>query len=192
MAEKSKAKSKEQNLDTEQHLQESENSTEVLSQLREIVFGQSQRDLQHAIATLQQTVQNELSEFRSHHETVTQQLHASIEQLSQTLSEKLDTVNHYHEEKQNQLASELDKAVKTLSSEIEMTDSAGKDDTQELHNRVDSEIRDLTSHMDQQFSELLAKLDAVTQELSSSKTDRKTLAKLLSTMAVNLEADDND
>ena len=47
--------------------------------------------------------------------------------------------------------------------------------------------------MDNLFSkrhqELLEKLQQVTSELSESKTDRKTLANLLSTMATNLATD---
>ena len=103
------------------------------------------------------------------------------------LTEKVNSVDQHHEDKTSELQSYADK----LSSELEMSDAAGKQDSDELHNRVDKEVAQLTEKYDARFAEALERLDQVTKELSSTKTDRKTLAKLLATMAVNLETDED-
>jgi ABC-type transporter Mla subunit MlaD len=76
-----------------------------------------------------------------------------------------------------------------LASELEMSDTSGKQDSDELHSRLDKEVQALTEKYDAKLAEALQKLNQVTQELGSSKTDRKTLAKLLATVASNLETD---
>lgn len=103
------------------------------------------------------------------------------------LTEKVNSVDQHHEDKTSELQSYADK----LSSELEMSDAAGKQDSDELYNRVDKEVAQLTEKYDARFAEVLERLDQVTKELSSTKTDRKTLAKLLATMAVNLETDED-
>ncbi|MEL7400068.1 MAG: hypothetical protein AAFN68_05785 [Pseudomonadota bacterium] len=53
-----------------------------------------------------------------------------------------------------------------------------------------NEAQMLSDSIDKKVARLTSKLDNVSNELSSSKTDRKTLAHLLATMATNLEDDE--
>ncbi len=99
----------------------------------------------------------------------------------------LAEVDNKHEDK----ASELNAYADKLSSELEMADTNNRQENDELHNRLDKEVAALTKKYDAKLAEALDKLNQVTHELSNSKTDRKTLAKLLATVATNLETDED-
>lgn len=84
----------------------------------------------------------------------------------------------------------LRKDLASLASEHEMFATATQQDLKQLEDSLDNESNTLASNFNQQMVELKAHLEKVSNELTSSKTDRKTLAKLLAAMATNLEDDE--
>ena len=76
-----------------------------------------------------------------------------------------------------------------LKSELEIAETAAKNDNDALEAHVVKELDALDTLFSQRHKELLERLQQVTSELSETKTDRKTLANLLSTMATNLTSD---
>ena len=156
-----------------------------LATLRQIVFGAAQHDIEDKIAALEKTMMERFEQ--------TNQLIASeILKLSTTLQKGLDeaheqtlAVDKCYDDKTAELNGVTDK----LFSELEMSDASHKQDNDELHKVLEQAVAELTKKYDAQFTEALTKIEQVTAELSSSKTDRKTLAKLLAAMAVNLETD---
>ena len=101
------------------------------------------------------------------------------------LSSRLDSANDGHANVQSQLQSTTDK----LKSELEIAETAAKNDNDALEAHVVKELDALDTLFSQRHKELLERLQQVTSELSETKTDRKTLANLLSTMATNLTSD---
>ncbi|MBO1254973.1 hypothetical protein J3L16_04630 [Alteromonas sp. 5E99-2] len=169
-------------------------SNEVMSeltQLRHIVFGEAQQELDDKITSLKVDLTSQLSEFKQHHSQTITSLTDLINKNHQTLLSSLNESNIRHDEKSEHIEETLASAKNQLSSEIEMTDASGKEDVDALHDRVDKEIRQLTQMLNDYKTQSLDKLSEVNNELNSSKTDRKTLAKLLAAMATNLEADDD-
>ena len=157
--------------------QSSEEQSESLSELdtlRNIVFGSAKAELETKLAQMEQSVNIQF-----------QNIQKSLDTHFANLSEKIDSVDRNHDDKNAQLKAISEK----LSSELEMSDTNGRQETDELHNRVDKEVAALKERYDEGISQALEKLEQVSKELSSTKTDRKTLAKLLATMATNLEAD---
>ena len=76
-----------------------------------------------------------------------------------------------------------------LSSEHEMFASATQQDFKNIEQALDTESQSLTRNFNDELAQLKVHLESVSNDLTSSKTDRKTLAKLLATMATNLEDD---
>ncbi|MEP4891348.1 MAG: hypothetical protein ABJV04_15075 [Aliiglaciecola sp.] len=157
-----------------------------LATLRQIVFGAAQADIELKLSQLE-------SKMLERFQQSDQKLAAQVSELNKTMQNgfeelqlKVNSVDKMYDDKTSELNAYADK----LSSELEMSDSNGRQETDELHTRVDKEVAMLTEKYDARFSEALERLDQVTKELSSTKTDRKTLAKLLATMAVNLETDE--
>lgn len=168
------SKNKETSIPEEQLSEEGQATLSELDTLRNIVFGTAKAKLEAQLAQLEQSFNNQF-----------QNMQQSMDTHFATINEKINSVDHHHDEKNAELKAFSEK----LSSELEISDTNGHQQTDELHSRVDKEIAALTERYDEGISQVLGKLEQVTKELGSSKTDRKTLAKLLATMATNLEAD---
>lgn len=156
-----------------------------LEQLRLIVFGQAKQELEQKIEGIKKHVETELKslklEFSEQIELTNQNLSSNFSDIQASIhgiDEKIDK----HQELNNQ-------DTQKLLSQLEMAENEGKDDTELLHKRIDSEVSKLENAVDSSIQDILAQLEKVSSELSSSKTDRKTLAKLLSNMANNLNED---
>ena len=161
-------------------------STSELDTLRDIVFGAAKTQLDERINSLEQTM---LASFKQAEQSLlkhVQQITENIEDNVHKLSDTIDKVDHQQEERSTELNTYADK----ISSELEMAEANSKQEDDELHSRIDKEVKLLTEKYDAKFAEALEKLNQVTEELGSSKTDRKTLAKLLATVATNLETDE--
>ncbi len=166
--------------------EQAESTSNELDTLRDIVFGQANRDIQKQLQALREHMDQSFDQFQQNLAKQVSLLQQHLERSEQAFAQQLQQLDQKHEDAEQALQQYADK----LSSELEMSDTNSRQDADELHQRVDKEVTALTEKYDAKFVETLAKLEQVTQELSSTKTDRKTLAKLLATMAVNLETDD--
>ncbi|MEM0912650.1 MAG: hypothetical protein AAGJ37_16875 [Pseudomonadota bacterium] len=169
-----------------------EDSGAVLGQLREIVFGQAQRQLETGIDQLKLYMDQQFAALQQQNEDSAKAIHTTISKMRNEFQESLSKSNKENADQMLSLGRELDDAASRLSSEIEMSDNSGKDEAKQIHQRMDDEVTQLNKQFNEKVQQILSKLDAVTHELSSSKTDRKTLARLLATMATNLESDETD
>jgi DNA repair exonuclease SbcCD ATPase subunit len=158
-----------------------------LDQLRDIVFGVAKAGLEEHMRQLAETMQQTFHKTEQDYTTKITRLQAELDEKLHQLDDKLGQVDRQHDEKSAELSTYADK----ISSELEMAEAASKQDSDDIHNRIDKEIAALGNKFSTQLSEALAKLNQVSSELNSSKTDRKTLAKLLATVASNLETDED-
>lgn len=156
-----------------------------LESLRAIVFGAAKSEIDERINQLEQTMLNRFEQAERNLTKQVEQIQLSLNQAVIKLDQRIGTVDQQQDERAVELKVFADK----LASELEMTDASGKQDNDELHSRLDKEVQALTEKYDTKLAEALEKLNQVTQELGSTKTDRKTLAKLLATVASNLETD---
>ena len=165
-------------------LQASNDSLTEIDQLRQLVFGQAKLELDHKIDALSQRLSTELDMLQT-------QFNERMVELSEQLKQQHESTLRAIEDTQNTQEdnkAELIEQNKLLQSQLEMAENAGRDDTDALHKRIDSEVSQLDTNLQQGLQEMLERLDNVSKELSNSKTDRKTLAQLLATMATDLES----
>jgi enamine deaminase RidA (YjgF/YER057c/UK114 family) len=159
-----------------------------LAQLRQIVFGDAQIALEQKIEQLGKTLQAQLKQHEQHTARQFTQLQTALESHVDQLELKLLNADKGQDAKANELFT----LSKNLSSELEMVEATNKQENDELHKRIDQDIATLSNKFSEQLKEALAQLTRVSSELNASKTDRKTLAKLLSTVASNLETGDDE
>lgn len=159
-----------------------------LENLRNIVFGAAKSEIEQRISSLEQQTQDNFKTMQLTLEKNTQNLHTAMREGFNQLEDKLALADQSQDEKAAELHTYADK----ISSELEMAETNNKQENDELHNRLDKEIKTLTVKFTNQLDQALEKLTQVSNELNSSKTDRKTLAKLLATVASNLETDDGE
>jgi acetolactate synthase small subunit len=167
---------------TKSELQNSE-----LDTLRQIVFGSAQANIEQRIDTLEQHTQQSLDKIEKRLENNIQQIKVSMEDGFNKLEDKLALADH----SQDQKSAELNNYADRLSSALDMLETNTKQDNDVIHDRLDKEIQKLTEHFATQLNEALNKLNQVSSELNSSKTDRK-LAKLLASVASDLETGGNE
>ncbi len=160
-------------------------NTDELSQLREILFGQTNRAFRADLSALESQVEAKFSKLNTHLDKQFSDIRKLIEEQIASLADQLANANHSHENVQAHLQSTTDK----LQSELEIAETTAKNDNDALEAHVVKELESLDNLFTKRHQELLEKLQQVTSELSESKTDRKTLANLLSTMASNLATD---
>ena len=165
--------------------QEPANTLGELDQLRKIVFGDAQQALLLLISTLRSDMEQAFTEhehkFSSRLDLMTKNFNQQVEDLGQ----KLNYIDKTHDDNEANLQKEHD----SLVSEHEMFAAATQQDFKNIEESLNSESTSLSSNFNEQLQELKNHLEGVSKELSSSKTDRKTLARLLATMATNLEDD---
>jgi acetyl-CoA carboxylase alpha subunit len=156
-----------------------------LEQLRLIVFGQAKAELETKIELLQEKLSADISDMSKQFSNNMNDLHQNMDTQFKAISAAIADVDSSREADK----AALDDADSLLSSQLEMAENAGKDDADQIHKRIDEEVSKLETTVDTSMQNILEQLERVTNDLTSSKTDRKTLAQLLATMANNLDAD---
>ncbi|UUO23331.1 hypothetical protein FGD67_08975 [Colwellia sp. M166] len=159
--------------------------TNELDQLRQIVFGAAEQQLKQQIASTRSDIEQALSKQNSSFNDRLVQMQENINKRFTELEQKLQLFDKNHDDNE----ASIEKNLASLSSEHEMFTSATQQDFKNIEQAIDHESQLLTGNFNEQLEQLKTHLEAVSNELSSSKTDRKTLAKLLATMATNLEDD---
>ncbi len=170
---------------TDSNTQSSEASINELEQLRFIVFGEAKKSIEDRIDTIHSELTNSINTFKEQQIVQLSEMQLHFENALNALDKKLQSVDTHHEDNHNNLI----KANEILNSSLEIAESSGKDDADALHDRIDKEMAALSANFDIKYAEAMEKLSKVTHELTDTKTDRKTLARLLATMASNLETD---
>jgi hypothetical protein len=156
-----------------------------LEQLRKIVFGNAEQQLQEKILSTHAEMKKALSNQNENFNERLTNFQQAIEQRFTELEQRLHLSDKNHDNNE----SAIQKDLANLASEHEMFATSTQQDFKSVEQSLDSESDTLSKNFNEQIEQLKLHLDDVSKELSSSKTDRKTLAKLLSTMATNL-ADD--
>ena len=157
-----------------------------LQQLKQILFGSAQSQLEKSIEDLSQRLDKRCQSI----EKKMSDNHASLQKaLADGIASLTEKLNNADQGQTEELGHVNDFAKQT-SSELEMHETATRQEFDETHAKFDQEIAALTKKFNQQHEKAMEQLASVSSELHNSKTDRKTLAKLLATMATNLEDDE--
>lgn len=156
-----------------------------LDQLRQIVFGDAQQQLISQISILRGDMEQALKTQDQKFSMRLDKMQADINQQLDDLDKRLNFVDKMHDE----VEVSIQKEHASLMSEHEMFAAATQQDFKNIEQALNSESTSLSISFNEQLEQLKKHLEDVSKELSSSKTDRKTLAKLLATMATNLEDD---
>jgi hypothetical protein len=162
--------------------------TSELDTLRHIVFGAAKADIEQRLSELSQLTSEHFQKLELQMAQQMKQLHSAMEDGLHRLEQQLAVADQNQDKKADELNAYADK----ISSELEMAEANSKQENDELHQRLDKEISVLTNSFNEQLQQALANLAKVSSELNTSKTDRKTLAKLLNTVATNLATDEGE
>lgn len=156
-----------------------------LEQLRQIVFGAAQQRLVTQVSSIHKELKDALSAQEQKFSNHLDKLQQSIEQQFSQMDHRIQLLDKTHDNTE----ADIQKSLAGLASEHETFAATTEQDFKEMDKSLNNESNLLTNSFNEKLEQLDAHLEEVSKELSSSKTDRKTLAKLLATMATNLEDD---
>jgi dGTP triphosphohydrolase len=157
-----------------------------LTQLRTIVFGAAEHRIIEQITTLRTDMEQSVNSLEQGLSKKINEFQQSVGLKFTEIEDRISFIDKAHDNNEANIQKSLD----NLYSEHELFASATQQDFKEVTQSLGNESHNLTLNFDLQLKELKTHLEKVSNELSSSKTDRKTLAKLLATMATNLEDDE--
>ena len=163
-----------------------ESSIDELDQLRQIVFGVAEQQLKKQIALTRSDLEQALHIQSVSFTNRLDKMQENINQQFADVEQKMQHLDKTHDE--NEVV--IQKDLASLASEHEMFATSTQQDFKSMEQALDSGSQTLSRNFNEQLEQLKTHLESVSKELSSSKTDRKTLAKLLATMATNLEDDE--
>lgn len=156
-----------------------------LKEIQQLLFGEQMASVNQAIESLSQQNQKQFSDMDK-------RISQTIDTLKADMNHKLDDLSK-HVLKLNDERMNNDALIEGDVSSLQQALDAFQKLTEVAHDSLEkqlfSEADKLASEMDKNHKEVLEKLKSSSGDLSERKTDRKTLANLLVSMAQSLEGE---
>jgi seryl-tRNA synthetase len=157
-----------------------------IDKVRDILFGGQMRDYERRFSRLDERLAQETAALREEVRNRLSALEQFVRQETESLAERIRSEHDERSDATKELSREQREAVKAFEKKTgqldDQLDRAQRETRQqilELHQRMSEELRVRTE-------ELLARLSREASELRHDKTDRATLAALLTEMAMRL------
>ena len=163
--------------------QGSESSQDSMAQVRELLFGQQSRDFQAKLSKLESLLDQRFTKLY-------QNMEAKFAELSETLNQVQDKLQDTLSAESRERLTDVEKLNSSLNQALNSIDSVQQESEHarnELNKHFSTQLGQLETSSASRHQSLLQKLESVQNNLSETKTDRTMLAKLLQTMADEIE-----
>lgn len=157
-----------------------------LDKVRDILFGGQMRDYEKRFNRLEDRLIKECSNIREDIKKRLDSLETYIMQEVEALSEGLKAEQIQRDETSKEIAQELKDTTKSLEKKIGQLDDQTSQKQRELRQQILDQSKSLDDDMRQKYESILTVIEREVQELRSDKTDRSTLAALLTQVAMRL------
>ncbi|WP_444995209.1 hypothetical protein [Aliikangiella sp. IMCC44359] len=160
-------------------------STEALDKLtniRELLFGEQVDELKSVIESHNQSLSQRIHELECSVKKSNKQFEKNIQKNFDELKDIIENNRLEHISQESILDETIVSVNKTLQKFQQQTES----DIAEVQSDLNDSSKSLYSTLEKEIKILSQKIDQSAQELRENKADRKTLASLLESMAVNL------
>jgi len=162
---------------------------ESLDKVRDILFGSQMRAVETRLQGMEERLRQEHENIRSDFTKQTESLDALIRSEVEALTERLSAERTRRTEELKSLSAEIKEAIRALEKRHVKLEEAGTMADAALRDQLLLQSRDAAAELAKLGERLGAELSRSHQELKSAKTDRATLAALLSDVAAQLGAD---
>jgi DNA repair exonuclease SbcCD ATPase subunit len=160
-----------------------------LEKVRDLLFGGQMRDYDRRFASLEERLVRETGDLR---EDVKKRL-AAIEQLLtreiDALSERLKSEQEDRSSAVTDLSRQLDDTARTFEKKTSQLDDQMSRGLREVRQQLHDQHQQLSDDLKRQADQILERLARASHQLQSDKTDRASLAALLTEMAMRLTDD---
>ena len=157
-----------------------------LDKVRDILFGGQMRDYEKRFNRLEDRLVKECSSIRDDIKKRLDSLEMYVKQEVESLNEGLTTEQSQRDDATKEVAQELRDSTKSLEKKIGQLDDQSNQRQRELRQQILEQSKSLDDDMRQKYESILSVIDREVQELRTDKTDRSTLAALLTQVAMQL------
>ena len=157
-----------------------------LDKVRDILFGGQMRDYEKRFNRLEDRLIKECSSIRDDIKKRLDSLEMYVKQEVESLNEGLTTEQAQRDDATKEVSQELRDSTKSLEKKIGQLDEQSNQRQRELRQQILEQSKSLDDDMRQKYESILGVIDREVQELRTDKTDRSTLAALLTQIAMQL------
>ncbi len=158
-----------------------------VDQIRDIIFGSQMRDYESRFQRLEERLLNELTTMRNETGNRVDSLESYMRSELDALNNRLGKERDEREADDKELSEDLKKLSKELLRKLSHLDDSVASQNRDLREQLLTQSKSLSADINSTREQLNSALVQATNELQHSKTDRASLAELLSEMALRLK-----
>lgn len=160
-----------------------------LDKVRDLLFGTQMRDMENHFARLEERLQKDLAEIKDETRGRFESLEVFLRKEIESLTEQLKAEQEVRQQAVQTLTQELTEAAKAFDQRTNQAEEHIVKAQRELRQHILDQSRTLRDEFWDRYRELSEATDHSVQELRTEKTDRATLAVLLTELAMRLGND---
>ncbi|BAZ12163.1 hypothetical protein NIES4071_39910 [Calothrix sp. NIES-4071] len=164
------------------------NEVNSLDKVRDILFGNQMREVEKKLARLEERLLKECTSLRDDTRKRLEGIENYIKQEVESLSQRIVNEQSTRDEGLRVLVEDNKKITTALDKKLTQLDENINNNQRELRDQILNQSKSLQNDILQKYEEILAALQRESEDLRHAKTDRSTLANLLSEMAVRLNS----
>lgn len=167
---------------------QSVNEANSLDKVRDILFGSQMREVEKKLARLEERLLKECASLREDSRKRLDSIENYIKQEVESLSQRIVNEQSTRDEGLRVLVEDNKKIITGLEKKLTQLDDNINNTQRDLRDQILNQSKNLQNDILQKYEEILAALQRESQDLRQAKTDRSTLANLLSEMAIRLNS----
>ncbi|MGE3539288.1 MAG: hypothetical protein AB7N91_17890 [Candidatus Tectimicrobiota bacterium] len=160
-----------------------------LDKVRDLLFGAQMRDVEKGFARLEERLQKDLTELKDETRGRFESLEGFVKREMEALSEQLRLEQNARQSAVESLTRELKELAKTFEQRTNQAEEHIVKTQRDLRQHILDQSRTLRDEFWDRYRELSAATEQSLQDLRAEKTDRGTLAVLLTELAMRLGND---
>lgn len=161
--------------------------TGSLDKIRDILFGNQVKDYEQRFTRLEEHLVKECTNLREDTKKRLDVIESYIKNEVDSLTTRLKTEQNERNIAVTETNEEFKNLVKSLERKIAQLDEQTSQNQRDLRQQILDQSKNLDDDLQHKYKELLAALERESQELHTNKTDRSTLARLFSELALRLD-----
>jgi septation ring formation regulator EzrA len=165
------------------NMHESQQNDKNLDMVRNILFGEQAKASEKKYASLERFIRSSVNHLSEETRKQFDVFSKEIQVIKDLLAEETRARRSDTNAAQLQFES-IDKRIESLNKQTLTAQ-------ENIHGRIHTEVEHLSEKIDNWQEDISLQLEIATEQLHNAKTDRKTLAALLSSMAKQLHDDDS-
>jgi seryl-tRNA synthetase len=157
-----------------------------IDKVRDILFGGQMRDTERRFVRLEERLSQEITELKDEVRRRMSALEQFVKQEAESLSDRIRTEQDERSDATKELAQDARNAAKSFEKKAGQLDDAINRTQRELRQQVLELHQTMSDDMRVKIDDVVSRLNRAAADLRHDKTDRATLAALLTEMAMRL------